>query len=127
MGLLARNFFGFLTLSRPWQLFLARFTGNCRIFQGRGKEPQQILRLLGKKTKNIQDLGKRNKKVLHQSNTRSINILSAILLENSKRGYSCVCFYLNLNLADQKKLKQKQKESQNETYWNENNGPKVRL
>ena len=38
------------------------------------------------KTKNIQDLGKRNKKVLHQSNTRSIDNLKAILLENSKTG-----------------------------------------
>ena len=44
-------------------------------FQDRGKESKKIFGLLGKKTKTTQDLGKRNKKSLHQSNTRSIDVL----------------------------------------------------
>ena len=69
-----------------WQLFLARLARICKVFQDRGKKSKKIFGLLGKKTKTIQDLGKRTMKSLHQSNTRSIDILKAIILENSKKG-----------------------------------------
>ena len=71
---------------RSWQLFLARFAKFCKIFQYRGKESRNIFGDLGNKTKSIQDLGKRNKRILRQSNTRSVYILWTLILENSKNG-----------------------------------------
>ena len=89
-------------LPRSWQIFLARFARFCKIIQDRAKKSKKIFRLLGKKTKNNQDFAKRNKKILHQSNTRFIDILKNYRLK-LKKGYSCVCFYLNLNFAWPKK------------------------
>ena len=60
-----------------------------KIFQDFSRSLEDIQEnfwILGNKSKNNQDLGKRNKKVLHQSNTRSIDILLAFILENSKNG-----------------------------------------
>ena len=73
LGFLAKKFLGFLT-------FLAKILANIlrkvrKIFQDRGRESKKILAVLGNKSKDNQDLGKRNKKSLHQSNTRSINIV----------------------------------------------------
>ena len=100
LDFLARSFLDFWHFfPTTWQLFLARFARFCKIFQDRGKKSKKIFGVLGNKSRNNQNLGKRNKKVLHQSNTRSIDILKAIILENSRTGYLCVCFYLNLNLA----------------------------
>ena len=39
------------------------------------KKSKKILGVLGNKNKNIQDIGKRNKKILHKINARSIDIL----------------------------------------------------
>ena len=73
LGFLAKTFLGFLEfLPRSWQLILAKFTRICKIFQGRGKKSKKIL---GNKSKNNQDLGQRNKKVLYQNNIKSIDIL----------------------------------------------------
>ena len=127
---LPKNFLDFWHfLPRSWQLFLARFARFCKIFQDRGKKSKKIFGLLGKKTKTIQDLGKKSMKSLHRINTRSIYIQRAIILENSKRGYTCGCFIWTLTWPDQKEWnknkmkKMKQNGGQNQTYWNENNGP----
>ena len=53
----------------------ANFKKLSKVFQDRGKNSKKTLGVLGNKTKNIQNLGKINKKVLNQSNTRSIDIL----------------------------------------------------
>ena len=79
-------------LPRFWQLFLAKYTRFCKIFQDRGKESNNILGLPGNKTKNSQDLGKRNKKVVHQINTSSKDIL--LLLEASK--YSSTFYFVTI-------------------------------
>ena len=73
-------------LQRSWQLFLAKFARIFKSFQDRGKKSKKFFGLLGKKTKTIQNLGKRTIKSLHQNNTRSIDILLAIIIENSKKG-----------------------------------------
>ena len=106
---LPKNFLDFWHfLPRSWQIFLASFARFCKIFQDRGKKSKKIFGLLGKKTKTIQDLGKRTMKTLHQSNASKKYLISQQLsLKTQKRGYSCVCFYLNLNLAWPKRMKHK--------------------
>ena len=47
------------------------------------------------------------KQILHQSNTKSIDIYKQLFLNTRKRGYPRVCFHLNLNLASQKKSEAK--------------------
>ena len=71
-----QKFLGFWDfLPRSWQLILKRFARTSKIFQDRRTKSKKILGVLGNKSKNNQDLGKRNKNSLHQSNTRSIDIL----------------------------------------------------
>ena len=92
LGFLAKKFLGFLKFLAK---ILARFARFCKFFQDRGKKSKKIFGLLVRKSKNNQDLGKRNKKSLNQNNARSIDILNAFILENSKKGYSC---WLNFEL-----------------------------
>ena len=73
-------------LPRSWQLILERFVKFARYFKIVERNPRKSLGVLGNKTCNNQDLSKRNKNVLHQSNTRSIDILWAVILENLKNG-----------------------------------------
>ena len=125
---LPKNFLDFWHfLPRSWQLIFARFARICKIFQDRGKKSIKIFGVLGKKTKTIQDLGKRTKKSFHQSNTKSIDILWGIILENSKKGAILAwAFMWTSTWLDQKewsKIKMKENGGQNQTYWNENNGP----
>ena len=76
LGFLVKKILGFLDfLPRSWQLILASFARICKIFQDRGKKSKKILGVLGNKSKNNEDLGKRNKKILYQSNLKSIDIL----------------------------------------------------
>ena len=59
-GFLAKKFLTFWNFLRKcWQLFVARFARFCKFFQDRGKKSKKTFGLLAKKTKNIQDLGKK--------------------------------------------------------------------
>ena len=87
LGFLAKKFLGFLTfLAKILAINLGKVRKNLLDFSRSWKGIQENFWTSGKKSKNNQDLGKRNKKSLHQSNTRSMDILQAIILENSKKG-----------------------------------------
>ena len=99
LDFLRRRFLDFWDLlPRSWQLFLARFAKLCESFQDRGEESKKKSWSSWQGNQEYH-FGKRNKKVLHQCNIRSVDILEAIILENSKKVSSCVCFYLFFEFA----------------------------
>ena len=76
LGFLAKKFLGFLTfLAKILAIILGKVRKILQYFSRSWKEIQENFGLLGKKTKTIQDLGKRTMKSLHQSNSRSIGII----------------------------------------------------
>ena len=76
LGFLAKKILGFFRfLAEILPITLGKVRKILQDFSRSRKEIQKILGVLGNKTKNIQDLGKKNKNVLHHSNTRSIDIL----------------------------------------------------
>ena len=93
---LAMKILGFLTFLAK---ILAIILGKVRnLFQDRGKKSKKILGVLGNKTKNLQYLGKTIKFCIKVIQDLQI-FYKQLYLKNQKEGYSCVCFYLNLNLA----------------------------
>ena len=82
-------------------------TWFCKIFEILERNPRKFLDFLARKPRLSKILAREPRKAGIKVIQDLLISYKQISLKNQKRGYSCVCFYLNLNLAWPNGMKQR--------------------